>query len=50
MDFLWFLILGIEYIYEIKNRCGSGISGEVLTEYGYNWIGVDISRSMLGNY
>ena len=27
--------------------CGSGLSGSVLTEHGYNWIGVDISASML---
>lgn len=27
--------------------CGSGISGEVLTERGHAWFGVDISRDML---
>ena len=27
--------------------CGSGLSGSVLTDHGYNWIGVDISTSML---
>lgn len=27
--------------------CGSGLSGEVLTQYGYYWIGMDISKSML---
>jgi 18S rRNA (guanine1575-N7)-methyltransferase len=27
--------------------CGSGLSGEVLTSMGYNWIGLDISPSML---
>lgn len=27
--------------------CGSGLSGEILTEEGYNWIGMDISPSML---
>jgi 18S rRNA (guanine1575-N7)-methyltransferase len=27
--------------------CGSGLSGSVLTDHGYNWIGVDISISML---
>ena len=27
--------------------CGSGISGEVLTEHGHTWIGLDISRDML---
>ena len=28
-------------------RCGSGLSGSVLMDYGYDWIGVDISPSML---
>lgn len=27
--------------------CGSGLSGEILEDYGHFWIGVDISRSML---
>ena len=27
--------------------CGSGLSGEVLTEQGHSWTGVDISPSML---
>jgi 18S rRNA (guanine1575-N7)-methyltransferase len=27
--------------------CGSGLSGEVLTEHGYYWVGFDISKSML---
>ncbi|KAK6456822.1 S-adenosyl-L-methionine-dependent methyltransferase [Scheffersomyces xylosifermentans] len=27
--------------------CGSGLSGEILSEEGYNWIGMDISPSML---
>ncbi|KAK6464542.1 S-adenosyl-L-methionine-dependent methyltransferase [Scheffersomyces coipomensis] len=27
--------------------CGSGLSGEILTEEGYNWIGMDISANML---
>jgi 18S rRNA (guanine1575-N7)-methyltransferase len=27
--------------------CGSGISGEVLTENKYTWEGIDISRDML---
>ena len=29
-------------------RCGSGLSGEVLTEQGHHWIGLDISEAMLG--
>lgn len=28
--------------------CGSGLSGETLTENGHHWIGLDISSSMLG--
>ena len=28
--------------------CGSGLSGELLTDNGHYWIGVDISSSMLG--
>lgn len=27
--------------------CGSGLSGSVLTDHGYQWIGLDISPSML---
>ncbi|TCD64540.1 hypothetical protein EIP91_003978 [Steccherinum ochraceum] len=27
--------------------CGSGLSGEILDEEGYNWIGVDVAPSML---
>uniref|UniRef100_A0A914HF61 18S rRNA (guanine-N(7))-methyltransferase n=1 Tax=Globodera rostochiensis TaxID=31243 RepID=A0A914HF61_GLORO len=27
--------------------CGSGLSGEVLAEYGHRWVGLDISRAML---
>ncbi|KAI0093675.1 S-adenosyl-L-methionine-dependent methyltransferase [Irpex rosettiformis] len=27
--------------------CGSGLSGEILDEEGYNWVGVDIAPSML---
>ncbi|XP_014662299.1 PREDICTED: probable 18S rRNA (guanine-N(7))-methyltransferase isoform X2 [Priapulus caudatus] len=27
--------------------CGSGLSGETLTEHGHNWVGLDISSSML---
>jgi len=29
--------------------CGSGLSGEILTEEGYIWTGVDIAPSMLGD-
>lgn len=27
--------------------CGSGLSGEILTEEGHEWVGMDISPSML---
>lgn len=27
--------------------CGSGLSGEILTEEGFNWVGMDIAPSML---
>jgi len=27
--------------------CGSGLSGEILSEHGHSWIGCDISKSML---
>lgn len=27
--------------------CGSGLSGDVLTEAGHTWVGLDISQSML---
>ena len=27
--------------------CGSGLSGDLLTDYGHEWIGIDISQSML---
>lgn len=28
--------------------CGSGLSGEILTEEGHHWVGLDIAPSMLG--
>lgn len=27
--------------------CGSGLSGEIISQYGHQWVGVDISGSML---
>lgn len=33
--------------YVLDIGCGSGLSGEVLTEHGHQWIGFDISSSML---
>ena len=32
----------------LRCRCGSGLSGEALTEAGHCWVGIDISRHMLG--
>ena len=29
--------------------CGSGLSGECLEENGHHWVGLDISKAMLGN-
>lgn len=34
--------------YLLDIGAGSGLSGEVLTEAGHHWVGVDISKSMLG--
>ncbi|ODQ65258.1 S-adenosyl-L-methionine-dependent methyltransferase [Nadsonia fulvescens var. elongata DSM 6958] len=36
-----------QYILDIG--CGSGLSGEILTEEGHTWVGMDIAASMLGN-
>jgi predicted TPR repeat methyltransferase len=30
--------------------CGSGLSGEILTDEGYIWAGLDIAPSMLGEF
>ena len=32
----------------VRFSCGSGLSGECLTEQGHIWVGVDISPAMLG--
>lgn len=34
--------------YILDVGCGSGLSGEVLTELGHTWVGADISEAMLG--
>jgi len=34
--------------YLLDVGCGSGLSGEVLTELGHHWVGADISEAMLG--
>lgn len=36
-----------EHAYVLDVGSGSGISGEVLTDQGHEWVGVDISRPML---
>ena len=36
-----------EPAYVLDLGCGSGISGEAITDAGYEWVGVDISHSML---
>lgn len=41
-------ILGSEFIRIAPFRCGSGLSGEQLTEQGHYWVGIDISEHMLG--
>lgn len=33
--------------YILDLGCGSGLSGSVLEEQGHNWVGLDISSSML---
>lgn len=30
--------------------CGSGLSGSVLEDQGHTWVGVDISKAMLGQF
>ena len=49
------LDIGYEYLIICSSRlkilpfsCGSGLSGEVLTELGHQWFGLDISTAMLG--
>ena len=40
---------GVIYYAGLCNgRCGSGLSGQALSEAGHSWVGLDISRSMLG--
>ncbi len=34
--------------YLLDLGCGSGLSGEVLSEQGHVWVGLDISQAMLG--
>ena len=37
------------YSFLTISGCGSGLSGSVLEENGHYWVGLDISKSMLGN-
>jgi hypothetical protein len=30
------------------SRCGSGLSGEELSDQGHIWVGLDISKDMIG--
>lgn len=41
--FTWFILLE-------SVSCGSGLSGDYLSEVGHYWVGVDISTAMLGEY
>jgi 18S rRNA (guanine1575-N7)-methyltransferase len=34
-------------LYMLDIGCGSGISGSILEEHGHEWVGTDISQSML---
>lgn len=36
-----------EKLHLLDVGCGSGLSGEVLSELGHTWTGVDVSPSML---
>jgi 18S rRNA (guanine1575-N7)-methyltransferase len=40
-------LLRIEDGFILDIGAGSGLSGEVLTESGFEWVGVDVSKSML---
>ena len=42
------LIIFTLFIEIIFSSCGSGLSGEVLTDEGHHWVGLDISQAMLG--
>lgn len=36
--------------YLLDIGAGSGLSGEILTEEGHEWLGVDVSGGMLGTF
>lgn len=37
-------------VFPLSLRCGSGLSGDYLSEEGHYWVGVDISTAMLGEW
>lgn len=43
-------MLVLSYHFCLFTRCGSGLSGDYLTEEGHHWVGVDISPAMLGRW
>lgn len=46
-EYFWHYV--IEWrLFDLFCSCGSGLSGEALTEAGHHWVGMDISRHMLG--
>lgn len=34
----------------VSSSCGSGLSGDYLSDEGHYWVGIDISPAMLGKY
>lgn len=45
---MYILSLFLFYWFVFISRCGSGLSGECLTDQGHYWVGLDISPAMLG--
>lgn len=37
----------VEGLFLLDIGCGSGLSGESISEQGHHWIGMDISKAML---
>lgn len=48
---LWgiFAFHTVESLFE-SSSCGTGLSGDYLSEEGHYWVGIDISLAMLGKY
>lgn len=40
----------VHFFFVVVVGCGSGLSGETLSENGHQWVGLDISQSMLGMF